>query len=216
MLKKIKSFKYLLLLGIFTVFTLSFFSWFLKTEYFTLLKFWAGQNIVFFFLTLVLIKVVGILWPPIPGGIFTLAAIPVLGWFPAYLSDLAGSLIGSSLAFFLGKKYGYPFLKKIFDKEMVLKIKNIKFKKNKELESIFVLRILSGSIFLEAICYGAGLLNVKFVNFFVASLLSHVVVGVPVYYFAKNIVSSDNIFLNIVSLIIVVLIFWKLKGRYLE
>lgn len=216
MLKKIKSFKYLLFLGVTTLLTITIFSWFLKTDQFLYFKNWAQNNALLFFFTLVIIKIIGIVWPPVPGGIFTLGAIPVFGWLPAYLADFSGSLIGSSLTFFLGKKYGYPFLKKIFDERTIEKIKSVKIKKDKEVESIFVLRVLSGSIFLEAICYGAGLFNVKFINFFVASLLSHVVVGVPVYYFAKNIVSSDNIFLNIVSLIIVVLIFWKLKGRYLE
>lgn len=216
MLKKLLAHRFLILfIGIFLI-SLTFISWFDKTPYFTEFKIWSSRNLVLYFLILVAVKVVGILWPPLPGGIFTLGSIPILGWEISYFADLTGNLLGSSLAFYLGRKHGLSFLGKLFDKAMLQKIKKIKINKKREFESIVVLKTFTGSIFLEAICYAAGLLKVNFKNFFIASLISHVIVGIPVYYFAQKIVVSENFFTSALSILIVVPLFWKLKQRYFE
>lgn len=64
---------------------------FSKSIYFQIFFSWSRQNIGLFVIVLFLLKILGIVWPPLPGGVFTLAAIPFIGWFPAYLVDFAGS-----------------------------------------------------------------------------------------------------------------------------
>ncbi|MBI5358232.1 hypothetical protein HZB69_01210 [Candidatus Amesbacteria bacterium] len=95
-----------------------------------------------------ILKVLGIVWPPLPGGILTLDAIPFIGWFPAYLVDFFGSTVGSSVAFLIGRKYGYPFLQKLFDESTIDKIKHLKIKPHREIEAVTALRIFIGSLFL--------------------------------------------------------------------
>ncbi len=213
---KIKSKKYLILLILVTIVTLFLYYLFSKSIYFQIIYSWSKQNIVLFLAVLFSLKVLGIVWPPLPGGIFTMGAIPFIGWFPAYLVDFFGSLAGSSIAFLIGRKYGYPFLQKIFDQEIIDKIKHLKIKPHREIEAVTTLRIFTGSLFLEAINYGAGLLNVKFFSFFVGSVISHIVVGIPSFYLIGGLFDLNNLIFGILGLAIIIPIFLKLKGRYFE
>lgn len=213
---KIKSKKYLILAILVTLATILVYYLFSKSVYFKVFTSWSQQNLVFFIVVLFFLKIMGIVWPPLPGGVFTLAAIPFIGWFPAYLVDFAGSLAGSSIAFLVGKKYGYPFLEKLFDKSTIDKIRNLKIKPNREIEAITTLRIFTGSLFMEAICYAAGLLNVRFFSFFMGSIISHIIVGIPSFYLIGGLFNLNNLIFGVLGFVIIIPIFIKLKGRYLE
>jgi uncharacterized membrane protein YdjX (TVP38/TMEM64 family) len=165
---------------------------------------------------LFLYKSVGVLFPPIPAGLVTMASIPFLGWFGAYSVDLAGSLAGGMIAYFLGKKYGHPLLLKILGSDLTRKIEKVKVNRNREIEAVFMYRIALGSTILEAVYYGAGFLKIGFGNFLVGSLLSHILVGVPSFYLANNILQGSNIALTIILTVIGIIFVLYTKGRYFE
>ena len=213
---KIKSKKYLILLVLGTVVTILSYFLFSKSVYFEIFSSWSRQNIILFVIALFSLKVLGIVWPPLSGGVLTLGAIPIIGWFPAYLVDFTGSTIGASLAFLIGKKYGYPFLEKIFDENTIDKIKKLKIKPNREIEAITTLRIFTGSLFMEAICYAAGLLNVRFISFLIGSIISHIIVGIPSFYLIGGLFNLNNLIFGILGFVIIIPLFVKLKGRFLE
>ena len=110
---KLKTHKHVIVLIAAFAATVILYVWFLHSRYFDGFKFWSQNNIWLYIPLLAFMKIIGIVWPPIPGGVFTLGSIPVLGWLSAYLTDLAGSIVGSSIAFFLAKKYGQNFMKRI-------------------------------------------------------------------------------------------------------
>lgn len=213
---KIKGKKHLILLAAAFLVTVLAYLWFSKTPAFIEFSNWSRQNLILFSITLFLIKVLGIVWPPIPGGILTLGAIPIVGWPLAYLIDLAGSVVGCSIAFYLGKRYGLKFLNKIFDQSSLEKIKKLNIRKDREIEAVAVLRILTGSTISEAVCYGAGLLGVKYQNFFIGSTAVHLLFGIPSYYFAGNLFEGKNFIVNGIIVLISIPIILKLRKRYLE
>ena len=213
---KIKSKKFLILALLITVGTMILYYLFSKSIYFDIFISWSQQNLILFVTVLFLLKIFGIVWPPLPGGLFTLAAIPFIGWLPAYLVDFVGSLVGSSIAFLVGKRYGYPLLEKLFDDSTIDKIRQLKIKPNREIEAITTLRIFTGSLFMEAICYGAGLLNVRFSSFFIGSIISHQIVGIPSFYLFSNLFNLNNLIFGILGFVIIIPIFVKLKSRFLE
>lgn len=193
--------------------------WFIKSDYFNDFRKWSLSNILLFSTVLILLKIISIVWPPIPGGLITISAIPLVGWQNAYFSDLIGSVLGSSITYFLGKKYGYKLLNRLFDEKVIEKIKKIKIKKSKELEAIFTLRILTGSLFMEAITYGAGVLRIGFSNFLIATVISHLLVGVPSYFLFAQISTvgfSQTWLVNVALFAIAFFVMYKLKGRYFE
>ena len=161
-------------------------------------------------------KIGSLVYPPLPGSILTISTIPVLGWQTAYLVDFAGSFVGSSLTYWLGKKYGYPFLHKVLDEGIVERIKKIKIRKDREIEGVVVVRVLTGAVAIEAVNYAAGLFGVRDRNFLVGFLISHPLISVPMFYVTNEIFAGKNIWLSAGLLVVAVLLMIKLKGRYLE
>ena len=212
----IKQYKTLIILIFGIILVLIPYLLFLQTPQYEEFKMWSQQNVILLCFILIAIKITGIIFPPIPGGLIILGMVPIIGWFGAYLLDLTGTLIGSSVAFFLGKKYGNKLLIKLFDKIMVERIYDIKIKKNREIESVFVLRFLFGSTLTEIICYAAGILKISYKNFVIGSIASHFFISLPAYYFANNLILGKNLWINGIIVLIAFPILWKVRGRYLE
>jgi uncharacterized membrane protein YdjX (TVP38/TMEM64 family) len=189
---------------------------FFKSSYFPIVDAWIKTNIVLYVIALFIYKSIGVLFPPIPAGVVTLASIPFLGWFGAYMVDMVGSIFGGIIAYWLGKKYGKKILEKLFDASTIEKIVKTKVKKGKEIEAVFMFRVLLGSTILEAVYYGAGFLKIPFGKFLIGATLSHILVGVPSFLLANNIFSGKNIILTIVLSVVALIFVLKTKGRYFE
>lgn len=213
---KKQTYYYSILIVLIFIATIVVFYWFFKSPYFLIADSWVKQNIILYIFILFLYKTIGVLSPPIPGGLVTIASIPFLGWFNAYLIDFFGSICGGIIAYFLAKRYGHPLLLKIFGEEVVKKIENIKVKKNREIEAVFMYRLALGSTILEAVYYGAGFIKIGFVNFLVGSILSHTLVGVPTFFLANNILNGQNMFLTVLLTVIGIVFIFLTKGRYFE
>ena len=213
--ERFKTHKHIIILAVAALATLLFYLWFVRSTYFEGFKIWSQSNLVIYISALLVIKILGIVWPPIPGGIFTLASVPILGWKLAYGVDLLGSAIGSSMAFFIARKWGWQFLRKIFDDAALAKIKRVKIKKEREFETIFLMRIFGGTI-VEVVCYGAGVLDVGYGNYLFATILSHLPLGIPLFYAAGSILNGNGAVLSLVFLAFAVLLFYKFKNRYFE
>lgn len=210
-----KYFNVFLMLLVFIATAVAYFA-FAQTSQFKEFVNWTQHHIVLYGLLLISLKITGVVYPPIPGGIFTLASIPILGWQTAYAVDFVGSITGGIICYFLGKKYGYRLLEKVFDQEVIHKIERLKVKKEKELEAIIVWRLLAGGTIVEAIYYGAGLLNISFTNFFLGTTISHLIVGIPSFYLGGAILSSQNIVINVILLATAFAVLYKIRGRYFE
>ena len=196
------------------VVTIGAYIWFTRSEYFAGFNSWAQQHLTLFLGLLLLIKITGIIWPPLPGGVFTVGSIAIIGWPTAYAIDAIGSLIGATIAFFLGRKYGYPFLNRIIGEEATDKLHQLKIVKHREVEAVFALRLLSGGVLFEAVCYGAGLIGVHYPNFLLGSILFHTTVGIPSYYLANNLFSGKNIPLTLLIGVIAVTGVYLMRTRY--
>lgn len=190
------------------------YAWFAHSSYFGVVSAWSRSNIILFCVLLLLIKTASLIYPPIPGGIATLGAIPFIGWELAYAVYFAGSIIGSTMAFFLARTYGYALLRRLFDEDTIAKVRRIKIYPHREIESIFVLKLLLGATVIEAICYGAGLLNITYKNFIVGTILFHLAVGLPMYYFAHNLIHLKDIPMTMAFIALGMFLFWQIKERY--
>jgi uncharacterized membrane protein YdjX (TVP38/TMEM64 family) len=194
--------------------TLVFYFWFSKQPYFEAFGLWAKRWIWFYMIVLVFFKALAIVWPPLPGGLFTLGSVAIIGWKYAFLGQVIGGVIGGSIAFFLGRKYGYWLLEKFFDETVINKIKSVKIYKHREFEAIFFLRAFTTAI-SEAISYGAGLIGIHYRNFILATLCGFVI-ELPIFYLAGSILTGGNWFLTGPLVLIGALAFYKLQGRYFE
>jgi uncharacterized membrane protein YdjX (TVP38/TMEM64 family) len=208
-------YSHIVLIGIGFAITIIGYLLFLRSPYFEMVSAWVGDNKAIFIATLVGIKIIGIVWPPIPGGAMTLGAIPIIGWVPSYLADFAGSVIGSCIAFAIAHRWGRDFVRKILDTETINKLEKIKVKKNREIEMVFLFRIFGGTI-IEAVCYGAGLLGIKFRHFLIGTVASHIVVGIPTFSITNNLFESRQIALSLAFFVVTVPLVILSRKRYFD
>ena len=206
---------YVGLLGAGILITFGAYYWFVKSPYFEPFNLWTQSNLVLFYVSLFVIKFVGLIWPPLPGGVFVLGSIPIIGWSNAYLIDFGASASASSIAFVLGRKYGMPLISKITNREIIEKIQKIKIKKEREFETIFLLRVFGGAVLVEIVSYASGLFRLSYKNFILGTLLSHLAIGIPFYFFVGSIFSGKNLIFGIITAAILALIIYKFKDRYL-
>ena len=194
--------------------TISLYLWFVESLYFEQFTDWILAYESAFFISLVITKIAGIVWPPIPGGILTLGAIPVIGWWPAYLADFIGSMIGSSVAFYIGTRYGHRIVDKLLGPDMTQKVSKIKIKKHREVESIFLLRMFGGGTVMELVCYTAGLLKIRYRSFILGTFYSHILFGIPFYYFAHTLFDTKNILVSLILIVFGIALLSRLRKRY--
>ena len=190
-----------------------FYIWFANSDYFNVIFEWSKQNKLLLILSIIVIKILGIVWPPIPGAVFSLASIPLLGWKTSYIINLAGLIIGSVIAYKIAEIWGEKLIKKFID---INKVKKIKIKKGREIEVILLLTIFGSGIFFEAVCYGAGLLKIDFKKFIAGIVLGNALTGIPLYYLIGSSIKLKYSVIPILITIGVFLALYKLKGRYLE
>lgn len=166
--------------------------------------------------TLIILKVLGIVYPPLPGIVFTLASIPLVGWKVAYLVDLVGSTLGATCAFFLGKKYGYTFLNRMIGKTLADKIMKIKLKKKNQIEASLFLKFASGGLFSDGLAWGASLIGFRYIPFTIGYAISHVVLTLPVFFFVSASISFNSWVVIATVSALAWLAIYKFKGRYFE
>lgn len=196
--------------------TLVLYSWFLQSPYFEPLYNWCQAYLGILVPIVILIKVIGIVWPPLPGGFASIAVIPLVGFFWACMADLIGTIIGCSIAYLLGRRYGRDFLAKVLGEKFADQASKLKVKEGREYEALLILRVLGAGVLVEAISYGAGLIKMDYRKFILGTIGSHLLVVFPSFYLYSKLYESQNIYLVALSLVITLPILWKVKGRYFE
>ena len=209
---KITNYKHILALGTGFALTGILYFWFINSSLFPEFTAWAALHKTGLFLSLVAIKIAGIVWPPLPGGILTFGSIPILGWQNAYLADLLGSIVGSTIAYFIAKSWGISFMSRIFDAGSLDKLRKIRVPRGREFEAIFIFRFFGATI-VELVCYAAGLLRVRYSVFMLATIASHAAIGIPFYYFGKGLF-GENGWVGPALFIGLIIVFLTLRKRY--
>lgn len=192
------------------------FTIFLKSSYFAGFYAWSQSHFVLFVLLIFLIRVLSIIYPPLTGGVFTLGAIPIIGWENAFLIDFTGTTFGGIFNYYIGRKYGKKFINKIVGEKAIEQIDKIKFKKGREIEGIIVARIFLGLIMLEFIHYAAGLLKIDFWKYLIAIVASHFMLGIPLFYLVSKVIDFKDYWYAIIPLILALPVLYKYRGRYFE
>lgn len=212
---KIKDYRYIAVLVIGFILTLVAYLLFIHSPFFPEFQAWIYQHILILDLTLIVIKIIGVIWPPLTGLVLTIGAIPIIGWPHAFIVDSIGNVVGSVIVYYMSRKWGLKFMSKIFDQTVIDKITSIKTVENRELEAILIFRILGGGL-TELVCYAAGFYKVKFKNFIIGILISNFLVGVLLFYLADRAFNGTNAALAFSPLIVAVILFILLRKRYFK
>jgi len=147
----------------------------------------AKQHTILAPFLIILWRILGVVIPPIPGGLVSIALIPVFGWFLSFIYMMIGLLTGCSIAFWLGRKYGKNLVKKFIP---ISKIDDweSKFNLHTKFFAFLVIRFTTGPV-LDFVSYIAGLTKISFRMFFLATLIALIPDGVY-YYFGETVYQS--------------------------
>lgn len=174
------------------------------------------SNLLVYLPAIFIAKMLGLIIPIIPGGLFTLTAIPVIGWLPAYLIDITGSFVAANIAYSISARYGSRFVRKIFGQKILSKLESIKLKQEREIESSFMLRLAGVSLLSDALIWGAPLLKLPRWKFMLGYHLAHLITTVPLFYLTGQAVSLNQATYLIPIAIASIILLFVLKGRYFE
>ncbi len=118
----------------------------------------------------VLIQIIQVIIPVIPGGISCVAGVIVFGAGMGFVYNYVGICIGSILVFLIAKRYGRPLMVKMFDKKLIDKYESWT-EKNGRFTKLFALAIFLPVAPDDFLCYLAGTTRMKLKTFTAVILL---------------------------------------------
>lgn len=116
-----------------------------------------------------LLQIVQVVFPVIPGGASCLAGVLAFGPIEGFIYNYVGLSLGSAVAYTLSRNFGLPLIKKLFKQETIDKY--LKYIKTKQFEKIFFLGILLPGAPDDLLCYIAGISELTFKRFMVIILI---------------------------------------------
>ncbi|MFC3931394.1 TVP38/TMEM64 family protein [Streptococcus dentapri] len=127
---------------------------------------WGG----FFF---VLIQIIQVVIPIIPGGISTAAGVILFGGFWGFVLNYIGIVIGSLIVFHISKIFGRPLLHSIFKPKLIDKYDHWTHD-NKKLTILFAIAIVSPAAPDDFLCYLAGTTDMSYRTYILIILLGKI------------------------------------------
>ena len=132
---------------------------------------------------LILWRIIGIIFPAIPAGVVSFAAVPIFGWLKTYLYTLTGIMIGTSISFFLTRKFREPLVKRFVPLKRIHEIED-KLTKRQEFLAIIGIRLFTVPV-MDFSSYAAGLSKISFPKFFLATLIASIP-DIAIFYFGEQ------------------------------
>ncbi len=117
---------------------------------------------------LIILVILQVLFAPIPGQAAGLASGYLFGPIFGTIYSMLGLIIGSYIAFSLSRKFGRPFVEKFVSPENLKKFDH--FSQENGLSALFIIYLLP-ALPDDALCYIAGLTNIKIKNLMTISAI---------------------------------------------
>ena len=149
-----------------------------------------------------------------PDSILAIGGGLIFGLFKGYLYTLIGALIGASLSFYISRKLGRSFLKKI-TKDKLDYIEDMI--NSKGFFVILLLRLIPLFPF-DVISYVAGLTSIKYRDFLFATIIG-TIPGILVFtnIGAQSVnIASKSFYISIMALILLILLSIILKNKFIK
>ena len=119
-----------------------------------------GDSIILGPIIFILIQILQVVIPIIPGGISTAAGVLIFGPYAGFIYNYVGICIGSIIIFLLGRRYGKPFILSMVSDKTYNKYVGWLDNQNR-FEKLFALVIFLPVAPDDALCLMAGLTNIS-------------------------------------------------------
>ena len=118
----------------------------------------------------IVIQIVQVVIPIIPGGVSCVVGVLVFGPFFGFIYNYVSIIAGSIIVFLISKKYGMPLLRKMFKKELIEKYVNW-LDKGKKFDKLFAIAIFMPVAPDDFLCYLAGLTKMSLKKYTIILIL---------------------------------------------
>lgn len=120
-------------------------------------------------LIFVILQILQVIIPIIPGGISCLAGVLAFGPIQGFIYNYIGLIIGSIVVYYISRKYGISIIKKLFKSDTINKY--LKYINNNTFKKIFLIGIIMPGFPDDLLCYIAGISYINFKSFLSIVLL---------------------------------------------
>lgn len=148
----------------------------------------------------VVVRMLPIVIPPIPGLFLDVVGVAVFGWkFGFVLAEIA-VMISSMMAFYIARRFREPVVGKFASLQKVHEWE-AKLSEKEKFWGFVLLRFVS-SPFFDVINYAAGLTKMKASHYFWASFIVSAPMGLMIYYFGDVVLNTPTILVFMLVLVI--------------
>ncbi len=164
-------------------------------------------------LAVVLWRILGVVIPPIPGGVVSFALIPVLGWFWSFVYGSLGLLMGACIAFWLARRMREPLATRLVPLQQLQEWEE-KLSEKMEFLTFLGIRFATGPV-MDFISYVAGVSKISFAKFFTATFLALLPDVIPYYVGGQlyRLFSEKNTYLGFLVLLGLAAVLYVLRKQ---
>ena len=177
----------------------------------TIIEFTTDHSIVGPML-LILWRIIGILVPVIPSGVVSFAVVPFFGFLPTYLYTLIGILIGTSISFWLARKFRERLVARFLPLKKIHKLVD-SLSRKKEFFAIVGLRLFTAPV-MDFSSYIAGLTKISFKKFLLATIIASIP-DIAIFYFGeefyKRIFGKRSIIIAVATLFLIAIVYFLFR-----
>ncbi|MBI2112887.1 TVP38/TMEM64 family protein [Candidatus Woesearchaeota archaeon] len=165
-------------------------------------------------LAIIGLQILQSLIPILPGGVITIASGFIFGPWRGLLFSLIGAMIGSSIVFFISRRFGKELAVKLMGKKEVVHF-HLLFKQKKNW-GLYIARMIP--IFpSDVVSLGAGLTTISFKQFFIISGLGFLTQMIFYSHFGAKLVSGQiSLPLILISAMIIIFILILIFRKYIK
>jgi len=169
-------------------------------------------------LIFIIIRSLGVIFPPIPGIILDAVGIYFFGWKLGFVYAEIGVVGGAMVAFLIARRCREPVVRRFVTLQKLHAWEDT-VSERKKFWSLVGLRLITGPLLFDYVNYVAGLTKINPLKFLVTTIIGSLPVMIPIYYFGDKLL-SHSIYL-IITFITVVLIIalaqkWWYKKHFIE
>ena len=169
---------------------------------------------------LIFLRTLSNIVPAIPGGMIVFSAIPVFGWFVAFICNTIGILLGTSIAFFLARVYREPLVSRFVSLNKIHQLgKQVSGKR--QFMTLVAFRLFTVPV-VDISSYVIGLTKISYAKFSLATFFA-TIPTIATFYFGDEIykrIFGRSLFVGITTMLIILSIYFiikryrfKLKGK---
>ncbi|MEM4260757.1 MAG: TVP38/TMEM64 family protein [Candidatus Woesearchaeota archaeon] len=160
---------------------------------------------------IILLIVLEVLIAPLPGFVITLSSGYIYGFYLGTIYTWVGNVLGASLAFWLARMYGRPFIERNINFSKVKKYDVFFEHKKKYLWLLYVIPFFP----IDIISFASGFSNLEY-KYFLFTISISLIPNVFIFnYFGQQIYSKNAeaiLFVGLITIVITILLFFLLDN----